>query len=268
MLVNFFIKRPVFTTVCALIILMMGLICIPTLPVAQYPDISPKQVNVVANYNGADAQTVEDAVTTVLEREINGAEGLRYMTSSSSNDGTSSINTATFEANRDQDIAAVDVQNRVSQAEPQLPDSVLQTGVTVSKEASNILMGFGLFSDDQEYDSTFLSNYADLYIVNELKRINGVGNVQIFGERKYAMRLWLDPNRLASRNLTAQDVVDALEEQNIQVGAGRIGQPPIDSEQQYQLDLRAISQLKSVSEFEDLVIAPPPHGPPPPRAVA
>ncbi|MGB7414748.1 MAG: efflux RND transporter permease subunit, partial [Thermosynechococcaceae cyanobacterium] len=224
------------------------------LPIAQYPDISPKQVNITANYNGADAQTVEDAVTTILEREINGAEGLRYMTSSSSNDGTSSI-TATFEASRDQDIAAVDVQNRVSQAEPQLPDSVLQTGVTVSKESSNILMAFGLFSDNEEYDSTFLSNYADLYVVNELKRVKGVGNVQIFGERKYAMRLWLNPSRLASRNLTAQDVVDALQEQNIQVGAGRIGQPPIDSKQQFQLDLRAISQLKSVSEFEDLVIA-------------
>jgi hydrophobic/amphiphilic exporter-1 (mainly G- bacteria), HAE1 family len=254
MFVNFFIKRPVFTSVCSVLILLIGLVCIPTLPVAQYPEISPKQVSVTANYNGADAQTVEDAVTTILEREINGAEGLRYMTSSSSNDGTSSI-VATFESTRDQDIAAVDVQNRVSQAEPQLPDSVLQTGVTVSKESSNILMAFGLYSDNKEYDSTFLSNYADLYVVNELKRVNGVGNVQIFGERKYAMRIWLDPNRLASRNLAAQDVVDALEEQNIQVGAGRIGQPPIDSKQQYQLDLRAVSQLKNVSEFEDLVIS-------------
>jgi hydrophobic/amphiphilic exporter-1 (mainly G- bacteria), HAE1 family len=254
MFVNFFIKRPVFTTVCAILILLMGLVCIPTLPIAQYPDISPKQVSITANYNGADAQTVEDAVTTILEREINGAEGLRYLTSSSSNDGTSSI-TATFEANRDQDIAAVDIQNRVSQAEPQLPDSVLQTGVTVSKESSNILMAFGLYSDSKEYDSTFLSNYADLYVVNELKRVKGVGNVQIFGERKYAMRLWLNPSRLASRNLTAQDVVAALQEQNIQVGAGRIGQPPNDGQQQYQMDLRAVSQLKDVSEFENLVIA-------------
>ncbi len=254
MLVNFFIKRPVFTTVCALLILLIGLVCIPTLPIAQYPDISPKQVNITANYTGADAQTVEDAVTTLLEQEINGAEGLRNITSSSSNDGTSSI-VATFEANRDLDIAAVDVQNRVSQAEPQLPDTVLQTGVSVSKQSSNFLLGFGLFSEDQKYDSTFLSNYADLYMVNELKRVNGVGDIRIFGERTYAMRLWLDPNRLASRNLTAQDVVDALQEQNIQVGAGSLGQPPINKEQQYQLDLRAISQLKTVSEFEDLVIA-------------
>ena len=254
MLVNFFIKRPVFTTVCALIILLVGVISIPTLPIAQYPDISPKQVNVTTNYIGADARTVEDGVTTILEREINGVEGLRYMTSSSSNDGTSTI-TATFDATRDQDIAAVDVQNRVSLAEPQLPEAVIQTGINISKQSSSILMAFGLYSDNEEYDSIFLSNYADLYIVNNLKRIKGVGNVQIFGERKYAMRLWLDPDRLASRDLTAQDVVNALEEQNIQVGAGRIGQPPMSDEQQYQLDLRAVSRLKGVSEFEQLVLA-------------
>ena len=254
MFVEFFIKRPVFTTVCSLIILLIGAISIPTLPVAQYPDISPKQVSVQANYNGADAQTVENAVTTILERAINGVDGMRYMTSSSSNDGTSSIN-ITFAADKDQDIAAVDVQNRVSLAEPQLPESVLQTGVTVNKESNNFLMGFGLYSENGEYDNLFLSNYADLYLVDALKRVNGVGNVQIFGERTYAMRLWLDPLRLASRNLTAQDVVDALREQNIQVGAGRIGQPPAPEGQQYQIDLRAISRLETVSDFEELILA-------------
>lgn len=254
MFVEFFIKRPVFTTVCSLIILLIGAISIPTLPVAQYPDISPKQVSVQANYNGADAQTVENAVTTILERSINGVDGMRYMTSSSSNDGTSSIN-ITFAADKDQDIAAVDVQNRVSLAEPQLPESVLQTGVTVNKESTNFLMGFGLYSENGEYDNLFLSNYADLYLVDALKRVNGVGNVRIFGERTYAMRLWLDPLRLASRNLTAQDVVDALREQNIQVGAGRIGQPPAPEGQQYQIDLRAISRLETVSDFEELILA-------------
>ncbi|MBE9149100.1 efflux RND transporter permease subunit, partial [Coleofasciculus sp. LEGE 07092] len=212
-----------------------------------------KQVTVNANYIGADAQTVENAVTTILEREINGVEGMRYMTSSSSNDGSSSI-TVTFDATRDQDIAAVDIQNRVSIAQPQLPEAVTQTGVTVSKESSSILMGFGLYSEKGEYDNVFLSNYADLYIVDALKRVDGVGNVVIFGERTYAMRLWLDPNRLASRNLTAQDVVDALREQNIQVGAGRIGQPPAPDDQQYQIDLRAVSRLKDVSEFEEIVL--------------
>jgi len=254
MFVEFFIKRPVFTTVCSLIILLIGAMSIPTLPVAQYPDISPKQVSVQANYNGADAQTVENAVTTILERAINGVDGMRYMTSSSSNDGTSSIN-ITFAPDKDQDIAAVDVQNRVSLAEPQLPESVLQTGVTVNKESNNFLMGFGLYSENGEYDNLFLSNYADLYLVDALKRVNGVGNVQIFGERTYAMRLWLDPLRLASRNLTAQDVVDALREQNIQVGAGRIGQPPAPEGQQYQIDLRAISRLETVSDFEELILA-------------
>lgn len=254
MFVDFFIKRPVFTTVCSLIVLLVGAVSIPTLPVAQYPDISPKQVSVNANYIGADAQTVENAVTTILEREINGVEGMRYMTSSSSNDGNSSI-TVTFDSLRDQDIAAVDVQNRITVAEPQLPESVTQTGVTVSKESSSILMGFGLYTENGEYDDTFLSNYADLYLVDALKRVSGVANVQIFGERTYAMRLWLDPNRLASRNLTAQDVVDALREQNIQVGAGRIGQPPIAEEQQYQIDLRAVSRLTQISEFEELVLS-------------
>ncbi|MGP1383318.1 MAG: efflux RND transporter permease subunit [Thainema sp.] len=252
MFVDYFIKRPVFTTVCALIVLLIGVVSIPTLPVAQYPDISPKQVSVTANYIGADAQTVEEAVTNILEREINGVEGLRYITSNSTNSGVSNI-TVTFDATRDQDIAAVDVQNRVSVAEAQLPEAVTRTGISVSKQSSSLLMGFGLFSDDGEYDSTFLSNYADLYIVDELKRVNGVGNVQIFGERRYAMRLWLDPNRLAARNLTAQDVTNALREQNIQIGAGRIGQQP--SDQPFQIDVRAESRLESVEEFEDIIIA-------------
>ncbi|WP_299488667.1 efflux RND transporter permease subunit [Acaryochloris sp. IP29b_bin.137] len=253
MLVNFFIKRPVLTTVCALLILLMGLVCLPTLPIAQYPDISPKQVSIQANFIGADAATVENGVTSILEREINGVEGLRYMTSSSSNSGTSSI-TATFNNNRDQDLAAVDVQNRVSSVESQLPAAVQQTGVRVTKQSSSILMGFGLFSEDDEYDSIFLSNYADLYLTNALKRVQGVGDVTIFGERKYAMRLWMDPERLAKRNLTGQDVVDALQEQNIQVGAGQIGQPPAPTGQQFQIDIRAESRLNTIEEFEDVVI--------------
>lgn len=253
MFVNFFIKRPVFTIVCALILLLVGAISIPTLPIAQFPDISPTQVSVQANYIGADAETVEKTVTSLLEREINGVEGMRYMTSSSSNSGASSI-TVTFDSTRDKDIAAVDVQNRVTLAEPQLPEPVLQTGVTVSKESSNILLAMSLFTEDGSYDNIFLSNYADLYIVDALRRINGVGNVVIFGERTYAVRLWLDPQRMASRELTAQDVVEALQEQNIQVGAGQLGQPPLNTDQQYQIDLRAISRFQEVKEFEELVL--------------
>lgn len=252
-MVNFFIKRPVFAIVCALILLLVGAISIPTLPIAQFPDISPTQVTVRANYIGADAETVEKTVTNILEREINGVEGMRYMTSNSTNAGVSGI-TVTFDSTRDKDIAAVDVQNRVSLAEPQLPETVLQTGVTVSKETSNILLAMSLYTEDDSYDNIFLSNYADLYIVDALRRVKGVGNVQIFGERTYAVRLWLDPQRMASRDLTAQDVVDALQEQNIQVGAGQLGQPPSNTDQQYQIDLRAISRFQTVEQFDELVI--------------
>ncbi|MBD1938640.1 efflux RND transporter permease subunit [Microcoleus sp. FACHB-68] len=253
MFADFFIKRPVFATVCALVIILLGAISIPTLPIARFPDISPTQINVTANYSGASAEVVENAVTNILERQINGVEGLRYLTSSSSNDGTSSI-TATFDPSRDKDIAAVDIQNRVSVAQPQLPDVVQRTGVRVTKQSSSLLLAIGLFTENNEYDNIFLSNYADLYLTDALKRVQGVGDVRIFGERRYAMRIWLDPNRLASRGLTTQDVARALTEQNIQVGAGRIGQEPAPEGQMYQLDLRAVSRLTDAKEFEEIVL--------------
>ena len=253
MFADFFIKRPVFTSVCAIIILLVGAISIPTLPTARYPQISPTQINVTANYVGANAEVVEKTVTTVLEQQLNGVEGMKYMSSSSSNSGTSQI-TVTFDSSRNKDIAAVDVQNRVSLAEPQLPEAVQRTGVVVSKESSNILLAMGLYSENQEFDNVFLSNYADLYIVDNLQKIDGVSTARIFGERRYAMRLWLDPNRLASRNLTAQDVINALNEQNVQVGAGQLGQQPTPPNQMYQIDLRAESRLQNVSEFEDIIV--------------
>jgi HAE1 family hydrophobic/amphiphilic exporter-1 len=253
MFVEFFIKRPVFTSVCAIIILIAGAISIPTLPTDKYPEISPTTINVTANYVGASAEVVENTVTTILERQINGVEGMKYMTSSSSNSGTSTI-TITFDPSRNKDIAAVDVQNRVAQAQAQLPDVVQRTGITVSKQNSNILLAMGLYSEKQEYDTTFLSNYVDLYIVDALKRIPGVSDAQIFGARRYAMRLWLDPNRLASRNLTAQDVVDAVNEQNVQVGAGQIGAPPAPSGQMYQIDLKVAGRIADVAEFNNLVV--------------
>ncbi|MBK1989327.1 efflux RND transporter permease subunit [Sphaerospermopsis aphanizomenoides BCCUSP55] len=253
MFVDFFIKRPVFTSVCAILILLVGTISIPTLPTAQYPEISPTQIIVTSNYVGASAEVVENTVTSILERQINGVEGIKYMTSSSSNDGTSTI-TVTFDASKNKDIAAVDVQNRVSLAEPQLPDAVKQTGVTVSKQSNNILLAIGLYSENQQFDTVFLSNYADLYIADALKRIKGISEARIFGERRYAMRLWLDPNKLASRNLTTSDVVDALNEQNFQVGIGQIGQQPATDGQMYQIDLRAISRLTEPQEFDNLVI--------------
>ncbi|WP_088890226.1 efflux RND transporter permease subunit [Leptolyngbya ohadii] len=253
MFAKFFIQRPIFTAVCSIIIVFLGLIALPTLPVAQFPDISPVQVIVTANYQGADAETVESGVTNVLERAINGIEGMRYISSSSGSDGTSQI-TVTFAANQDPDIAAVNVQNRVSRVQPLLPESVIQTGVTVNQQSSNFLMAIGIYSENNEYDSLFMSNYADIFMVDALRRIDGVGDIQIFGERRYAMRLWLDPNRLASRGLTVQDVATAIREQNIQVGAGQIGQQPAPDSQEFQLSLRAESRLNSASEFENLVL--------------
>ncbi|HEY9735705.1 MAG TPA: efflux RND transporter permease subunit, partial [Trichocoleus sp.] len=179
MFVEAFIKRPVFSTVCALVILLVGGVLIPNLPVAQYPDIAPPQVSVNAIYAGASADVVESTVTNLLERQINGIEGVRYISSSSSNSGLSSIN-ITFEPGRDIDLAAVDVQNQLSVAQAQLPESVQRTGVTVTKQSSGFLMAIGLFSEENQYTPLFLSNYADLYIVDALKRLEGVGDVQIF----------------------------------------------------------------------------------------
>ncbi|MBE9170195.1 efflux RND transporter permease subunit [Pleurocapsales cyanobacterium LEGE 06147] len=249
-----FIKKPVLTIVCSIVIVLVGLIALITLPVEQYPDISPPQVVVTSNYIGASAEVVEQTVTTVLERQINGVEGMQYMNSISGEDGTSQI-TVTFGQGYNIDIAAVDVLNRVSLAEPQLPALVRQTGVSVTKQSGGILLGMGIFSEEEgKYENTFLSNYADLYILDEIRRISGVASIDTFGERRYAMRLWLDPQKLASRGITAQDVVDAISEQNLEVGAGRIGQPPAEDGQMYQLVLRAVGRLGDVSEFEEIVL--------------
>lgn len=254
MFVETFIRRPVLTIVCSIIIFMVGAISIPTLPVEQYPDISPVQVVVSSNYIGASAEVVEETVTTVLEREINGVNGMRYLNSTSSDDGTSSI-TVTFEQGYNLDIAAVDVLNRVSIVTPQLPQAVQRTGVSVRKQSSSVVLGMAIYSEEEGlYDNTFISNYADLYVLDALRRIEGVAQIQPFGERRYAMRLWLDPARMAARNLTAQDLVNALEEQNLQVGAGSIGQPPAADGQSYQLTLRAQGRLQEASEFENLVL--------------
>jgi HAE1 family hydrophobic/amphiphilic exporter-1 len=256
---NFFIKRPVFATVCSIVVTLLGIACIPTLPIAQYPEIASPQVSVTSNYVGANAEVVESTVTNILERELNGINGVKYIKSTSSNDGTSSIN-LTFDLGRDQDIAAVDVQNRVSTVQSRLPGPVNQTGVQVTKANNNFLLAIGLYSDidpktgKDVYDDVYLSNYADLYLVDAVKRVKGVGGVQIFGERKYAMRLWLDPERLASRSLTPDDIVTSLRQQNLQVGAGQIGQPPAAPGQQYQYSVNAQGRLKDAEEFGNLVI--------------
>lgn len=254
MFLEFFIKRPIFASVCSMIIVLAGLICIPTLPIAQYPEIAPPQVSVTSTYIGASADVVESAVTVPLEQEINGVQGMKYMTSTSTNDGASTIN-ITFDIGRNIDDAVVDVQNRVATATARLPDAVKATGVTIRKNSPALVLVYGLYPDKGQYDNFFISNYADRYIVDSLKRINGVGEIRIFGERKYAMRLWLNPAKLARRNLTATDVTAALREQNIQVAAGQIGQPPNLDTQPYQISVRALGRMTDTKQFEEMVVA-------------
>jgi len=253
MFVNFFIRRPVFATVCALMIILAGAVVIPTLPVAQFPNLAPPQVSVTSVYIGASAQTVETAVTIPLEEQINGAEGMKYLTSSSANDGSSSI-VATFDLNRDPDLAAVDVQNRVNIAQGRLPNAVKSTGITTTKASNNFVFGAAVFSPDGRYDPLFMSNYLDVYVRDSLKRVPGVAEVFIFGERKYSMRLWLDPVRMASRALTATDVVSALQEQNVEVAAGQVGQPPIQAGQAFQISVRAIGRLSEPGQFDNIIL--------------
>ncbi|WAS05140.1 efflux RND transporter permease subunit [Gloeomargaritales cyanobacterium VI4D9] len=261
---NFFIRRPVFSTVLSVFILIVGAACIPTLPVAQYPNVTPPQIVVTSRYVGANAEVVESTVTNLLERELNGIDGLRFIKSTSANDGTSNI-ALTFDLDRNQDIVATDVQNRVSSVQPRLPDLVNRTGIQVTKANSSFLLAIGLYAEPDasgkdRYDDIYLSNYADLYITDALKRIKGVENVQIFGERQYAMRIWLDPLKLAARNLTPQDVVQAIREQNLQVGAGQIGQPPVPPGQEFQYSVTAQGRLASTDEFAKLVIRTEPNG--------
>jgi HAE1 family hydrophobic/amphiphilic exporter-1 len=251
--VDFFIHRPVFATVCALVIVLAGAISIPTLPVADLPELAPPQVIVTSVYIGANAQTVESAVTTPLEQAINGVPGMKYMQSSSSNSGVSQIKVV-FDVTRDVDLASVDVQNRLNQALARLPNQVKNTGVIITKQTSGFVFGGGVYSESGQYDSLFLSNYIDVYIKDALKRVPGVGDVIIFGERKYAMRLWLDPAKLAERGLTASTVVSALEEQNVQVAAGQIGQPPLPPGQAYQVSVRAVGRLSEPSQFDNLIV--------------
>src|SRR6267143_841566 len=253
MFVDFFIKRPVFSTVCSLLIILAGAVVIPSLPISQFPTLAPPQVSVNSFYVGASAQTVESAVTTPLEQQINGAEGMKYIASSSGNDGSSSI-VATFDLDRDPDLAAVDIQNRVNTAQGRLPNTVEANGISILRASNNFVVGAAVLSPDGRYDPLFISNYLDVYVKDSLKRVKGVADVIIFGERKYSMRLWLDPVRMASRGLTAGDVVNALQEQNVEVAAGQVGQPPSKPSQEYQISVRAIGRLSEASQFDNIIL--------------
>ena len=253
MFVDTFIHRPILATVCSLVIILAGVLAIPQMPIAQYPQIAPPTVNVTAVYTGANAETVETAVTTPLEQAINGVEGMLYMTSSSTNSGISQV-VVTFDTTRNEDIAAVDVQNRVNQALGRLPAEVRQLGITVQKSASNFVMAAGAYSEQGEYNSLFLTNYIDVYVKDPLKRVPGVADIFIFGAGNYSMRVWLDPVRLAARHLTASDVVNALREQNVNVAAGSVGDSPAPEGQTYQLSVRAAGRLHERSEFENIIV--------------
>jgi hydrophobic/amphiphilic exporter-1 (mainly G- bacteria), HAE1 family len=257
--VDTFIRRPILASVCSLVIILAGLIAIPTLPIAQFPELAPPQVLVTAFYNGADAQTVETAVTTPLEQVINGVEGMLYMTSTSGNDGTSAI-TITFDIARNLDAAAVDVQNRISQAEGRLPNEVKQVGISVTKVSNNFVIAAAAYAEHDEYDPLFISNYLDRFVVDAIRRVPGVGQVVVFGIGRYAMRLWLDPDKLAGRNLTADEVVQALREQNVQVAAGAVGAEPSQEGQSFQISVRAAGRLSDPAQFDNVILKRSPDG--------
>ena len=240
MFVDTFIRRPILASVCSLVIILAGAIAIPTLPIAQFPELAPPQVPVTAFYNGANAETVETAVTTPIEQAINGVEGMQYMTSTSGNDGTCAV-TVTFDITRNLDIAAVDVQNR-DLAGRRAAAERGEAGRHLGDEGLDQLRARGRRPSPRhgEYDTLFISNYVDRFVRDEIKRVPGVGDVIVFGIGRYAMRLWLDPDRLAGRGITADEVVQALREQNVQVAAGQVGAAPARAGQTYQISVRAV----------------------------
>lgn len=247
-----FIKRPVLTTVCTIVILLLGAVCLPLLPIEYVPQIAPIQVQVSASYVGADPQTIETTVTTPIERRLNGTRDMQYFTSNSVT-GTSSIS-AYFGVNTDPSVDQVNVQNNLQQATPLLPAPVQQQGVVVRTASTSLLVVYGFFSPNDQYDATFISNYVDLYINDEIARVPGVGQVNIFGQRQYAMRFWLDPNALASRGVTINDVVNAVKSQNVVVGGGALGAEPAPKGQRYQIPLKLQGQFRNVSEAENIVV--------------
>ncbi|MHC1713902.1 MAG: efflux RND transporter permease subunit [Solidesulfovibrio sp.] len=252
-MVNFFIDRPVFASVLSILITLVGAICILTLPIAQYPQIVPPTVQVVATYDGASAQVVEESVATPIEQEVNGAQDMLYMNSISSNDGRMVLN-VTFDIGRDLDLATVDVQNRVALANSRLPSEVTRRGISVKKQSPDMLLVINLNSPDASRDTLFLNNYAKINITDALARVPGVGNVAVFGERDYGMRVWLDPDKLSRLGLTASDVADAVRQQNVQAPAGQIGMPPAPPGQEFQLTVQVKGRLADPEEFADIIV--------------
>lgn len=250
---QFFISRPIFAAVVSFVTLIVGAIGYLALPVAQFPEIIPPTVSVTATYPGASAETVAETVATVIEQEVNGVEGMIYMYSQATSDGTLSLS-VTFDIGTDIDRAQVLVQNRVATAEPRLPEEVRRTGVTVRKNSPDLLVVVHLVSPDGSYDQVYSSNYALLNVRDELARIKGVGDVALFGAREYSMRIWLDPERIAGLGMTADEVISALRAQNVEVAGGAFGQPPQKQPGAFQVSLQLKGRLLQASEFENIVL--------------
>ncbi|MBQ5750252.1 MAG: multidrug efflux RND transporter permease subunit [Bacteroidaceae bacterium] len=253
MISKFFVKHPIFATVLALVMVLAGGITLFTLPIAQYPDITPPTVQVTAIYPGADAETIAETVGVPIEQQVNGVDGMIYMSSTSSSTGQYTL-TVTFEVGTDIDMATVLVQNRVSTAQNSLPQAVIQQGVTTKKQSTSIVLFLALNSEEEEYDGLYLSNYANLKIIDELSRLPGVGGVTIFGADKYSMRVWLKPDIMRMRGVTAAEVYNAIASQNVVSPAGSVGQQPVSSPEAFQFTLKTDGMMNDVSQFSDIII--------------
>ena len=244
-----FIDRPIFASVLSILIVLVGSIAYQSLPIAQYPEVAPPTIVVRASYPGASPQVIAETVATPIEQEVNGVEDMLYMSSQSTSDGAMTL-TITFKLGTDLDKAQVLVQNRVAIAEPRLPEDVRRVGVTTLKRSPDLLLVVHMVSPDDSYDQLYISNYATLQVREQLKRVEGVGDVNIFGAREYSMRIWLDPSRLTYQNLTTTEIITALQNQNVQVAAGVIGQPPLDTDRAFQVNITAQGRLVTPEEFE------------------
>ena len=253
MISHFFIDRPIFASVCSIVFVLAGGVAVFTLPVAQYPEVTPPTVLVTALYPGANADTVRDTVAAPIEEQVNGVEGMMYMSSQSTNDGAYRLS-VTFKLGMDSDMAQVLVQNRVSLALPVIPVLVQNEGINVKKVSPNTMMIVNLVSPDDRYDATYLSNYATIYIRDELSRLPGVADIGYLGQRDYSLRAWIDPDKLAALGLTAADVVAAIAQQNLQVAAGQIGQEPVPKGQQFQLTINTLGRLVDPEQFADIIV--------------
>src|SRR5881394_2529575 len=256
---HFFIRRPIFAGVLSIVIFIVGLIAMVRLPISEYPEVVPPTIVVRATYPGANPKTIAETVTSPLEQAINGVEGSLYMFSQATSDGVMTL-TVTFKLGTDVDKAQVQVQNRVAQALPKLPEEVRRLGVTTTKQSPDLTMVVHLFSPNGRYDEVYLRNYATLQVKDVLARIPGAGDVEVFGSGDYAMRVWLDPDKIAARSLTASDVVNAIREQNVQVAAGAIGQQPVSSPVDFELQVNAKGRLISTEEFGQIIVKTGPNG--------